>query len=171
MLLRLSVVDPDSAAKLHANDKKRIVRAFEAYIATGKTISQHDRETSEIPARYDAVKFALTFSDRAELYSKIDRRVDSMVHKGLEGEVRSLLEMGAAPGCTAMQAIGYKEIAAALGGSLSMGAAVDRIKMESRRYAKRQLSWLRRDKGVRWISWEGPPDISGAVAVIKGVCE
>ena len=164
MLQKLAGFDPERAAKLHANDKKRIVRAFEAYKTTEKPISQHDRETKEIPPRYEAVKFALGFSDRAELYKRIDRRVDAMMSKGLEREVRGLLEMGLPPDCTAMQAIGYKEISAVIRGGLSIGEAVEKIKMESRRYAKRQLTWLRRDETARWILWEAEPDIESAVS-------
>jgi tRNA dimethylallyltransferase len=163
MLRKLQGFDPDSASKLHANDKKRIVRAIEAYRTTGKTISQHDLETKALPPRYDAEKFALMFSDRAELYGRIERRVDEMILKGLEREVRSLLEMGVPPGSTSMQAIGYKEMAGAILGGASLGDAVDTIKMESRRYAKRQLIWLRRDDGLKWIIWEKEPDIEGVV--------
>ena len=108
MLSRLREFDPQSAGKLHANDKKRILRAFESYMTTGETISQHDTETKSLQPRYDARKFALTFPDRAELYERIGRRVDTMLEKGLLREVRALLDMGVPPGCTSMQAIGYK---------------------------------------------------------------
>jgi len=166
MLSRLGGFDGESAEKLCPNDKKRIVRALEAYLSTGKTISQHDRETRALPPRYAPLKVALTFSDRAELYARIDRRVDSMLARGLEEEVRGLLGMGVPPGSTAMQAIGYKEMAAAIRGELGMGDAVEKIKMESRRYAKRQLSWLRRDARAKWIEWDGEPDIEGAARAI-----
>ncbi|MCL2226027.1 MAG: tRNA (adenosine(37)-N6)-dimethylallyltransferase MiaA [Oscillospiraceae bacterium] len=162
MLRRLSEIDSGRAQRLHANDKKRIVRAFEVYEATGKTISQHDLETQALPPRYSALKAALTFSDRGVLYARIDKRVDAMVSEGLEQEVRSLLGMGVKPSTTAMQAIGYKEMASAILGECSMGEAVEKIKMESRRYAKRQLSWLRRDQSVNWIIFEKAPDIEGA---------
>ena len=167
MLSKLGGFDRESAEKLYPNDKKRIVRALEAYLSTGKTISQHDRETKALPPRYCSLRFALTFSDRSELYARIDRRVDSMVAGGLEEEVRGLLGMGVSPEGTAMQAIGYKEMAAAIRGDLGMEAAVEKIKMESRRYAKRQLSWLRRDTGARWISWKGEPDVAGAAGIIE----
>jgi len=168
-LARLGEFDPESAAKLNANDKKRIVRALEAYIVTGKTISQHDRETKALPPRYIFTKYALTFSSRAELYARIDRRTDSMIARGLEGEVRGLLDMGVSPESTAMQAIGYKEMASAIRGESSMDEAVEKIKMESRRYAKRQLSWLRRDTGAKWITWDGEPDIAGAATRLGAV--
>ena len=151
MLRKLHKLDPDSAAKLHANDKKRIVRALEVYNITGKTISQHDRETKRLPPRYESKKIALTFSDRAQLYERIDRRVDRMLSAGLLEEVKNLLEMGVEPGCTAMQAIGYTEIIGVIFGKNSLETAAQTIKMESRRLAKRQLTWLRRDKDIKWI--------------------
>ena len=151
MLSKLREFDPRSAEKLHANDKKRIVRAFEVYISSEKTISQHDIETKTLPHKYESKKFALTFEDRAELYARIDRRVDSMLKIGLVDEVRNLLDMGIPSGCTAMQAIGYKQIADVVLGKFDIDSASDIIKMESRRYAKRQLTWLRRDPDVEWI--------------------
>lgn len=160
MLRKLRGFDPESASKLFANDKKRIVRAFEVYKTTGKTISQHDAETRGIPPRYNAVKYALTFAERAVLYSRIDARADKMIADGLGDEVRGLLDMGLKPGSTAMQAIGYKEIAGVILGCYDMDAAVAQIKKESRRYAKRQLTWLRRDTRVHWITWEKEPDFA-----------
>jgi len=168
MLKKLRDADADSAERLHVNDKKRIIRALEAFIATGKTISQHDIETKALPPRYESVKVALTFSDRAELYARIDHRVDEMISRGLEEEVRFLLKMGISRKSTSMQAIGYKEISAAVLGDSDMVSAVDKVKMESRRYAKRQLTWLRRDNEVRWLVWEGSPDFDRGVKVIMG---
>ena len=159
MLQRLGKFDPESAERLHFNDKKRIVRAIEVFETTGKTISQHDLETKALAPRYKAAKVALTFSDRAALYKRIDNRVDIMMRGGLEREVRSLLEMCVKKDSTAMQAIGYKELADAITGGLSMDDAVCKIKMESRRYAKRQLSWLRRDSEIKWVTWENTPEI------------
>ena len=167
MLRKLSGFDALSAAKLHENDKKRIVRAFEVYQTTGKTISQHDAETQILPPRYNAAKYALTYTDRAELYRRIDARVDKMISLGLVNEVQTLLDMGVSTRCTAMQAIGYKETAAFLRGEMSMDEAIDKIKMESRRYAKRQLTWLRRDPGVKWIIRDGETDLVGAVKMIE----
>ncbi len=163
MLRFLAEKDPETAARLHANDKKRIVRALEVLQLTGKTISQHDRDTKTMPGRYDALKIALTFEDRDDLYSRIDLRVDEMMDKGLEAEVRALMEKGLSPRHTAMQAIGYKELAAAIEGKCSVKEAVSAIKQESRRYAKRQLSWLRRDPKVEWIYWKKEPDFEFAV--------
>jgi tRNA dimethylallyltransferase len=159
MLLKLGGFDPKAADKLHANDRKRIVRALEAFITTGKTISEHDAETKTIPPRYNAAKYALTFSDRDMLYSRIDNRVDKMISLGLVDEVRTLLDMGISRKSTSMQAIGYKEIAAAIIEGTDFDIAIEKIKMESRRYAKRQLTWLRRDDSVKWIVWKSEPDM------------
>ena len=151
LLRRLSAFDPDSATKLHANDKKRIVRAIEVFNTTGITISQHDRESNVLPPRYSAAKIALTYSDRAELYKRIDKRVDMMFAAGLSEEVRFLLEMGVPMECTSMQAIGYKEMAAAISDEYGFDTAAEIIKTQSRRLAKRQLTWLRRDNSVDWL--------------------
>jgi len=158
MLGELAEVDTESASRLHPNDKKRVVRALEVYKLTGLTISQHNKRTREMPPRYKALKIALGFEDRADLYSRVDTRVDKMMEAGLENEVRSLIEHDIGGECTSMQAIGYKEMILALSGKMDMGEAVEMIKMESRRYAKRQMSWLRRDKEVKWILWGKFPD-------------
>ncbi|NLW65105.1 MAG: tRNA (adenosine(37)-N6)-dimethylallyltransferase MiaA [Clostridiales bacterium] len=162
MLKLLAEIDPDRADRLHPSDKKRITRALEVFYLTGKTISQHDAETRKTPPRYDAVKIALSFENREQLYSRIDARVDKMVEQGLFEEVRSLLGRGVPEKCTAMQAIGYKETAQALRGEISEETAIDTIKRESRRYAKRQLTWLRRDKSIMWILWKMQPDFENA---------
>ena len=170
MLEELRGFDPESAARLHANDRKRIVRAFEIHGLTGKTITQHDKETQTIPERYNALKFALTFSERSTLYARIEKRVDDMLEAGFYGEVENLLKMGVAPGSTAMQAIGYREIAAALLGESTPDEAAAMIKQRSRNYAKRQLTWLRRDEHINWIAWEKEPDIDSAIVIIKNTC-
>lgn len=150
MLEHLRGFDPERAAKLHPADKRRIVRAVEIYILTGETITRHDEETKKRPKRYDAVKIALTFADRAVLYDRINARVDKMVSDGLFDEVKGLVDSGLSPACTSMQAIGYKEPAAYFRGEMSKDAAIELIKLSSRRYAKRQLTWLRRDTTVLW---------------------
>ena len=161
LLGELRKVDPDRAAKLHPADKKRIVRALEVYILTGKTITQHDAETQAVPPRYDAVRIALDYQDRADLYGRIDRRVDRMLELGLADEVRALLASGVPRACTAMQAIGYKEIVRALDGDCTLEEAAEEIRRESRRYAKRQLTWLRRG-GYHWIRFQNAPDLEAA---------
>ena len=165
MLELLSSFDPESGAKLHPNDKKRIVRAFEVYYTSGKTISQHNAETKTVPPRYDAYKLALNFTARDDLYARIDGRVDNMMQAGLEGEERSLLDMGVSVDCTSMQAIGYKEIAAAVLSGGDIVEAAETVKRESRRYAKRQISWFSRDKTIKWINWEKLPDLADGLRI------
>lgn len=143
--------DPESADKLHANDTKRVIRALEVYHATGKTISAHNRGSSAQTAKYEAARIILSYSDRQKLYGRINSRVDAMMAAGMLDEVRELLGRGLG-GSTAMQAIGYKELAAHLRGELSLAAAVETVKQESRRYAKRQLTWLRRYGDSLWIN-------------------
>lgn len=160
LLGELRKVDPERAARLHPADKKRIVRAMEVYILTGKTITQHDAETRAVPPRYDAAKIALDFADRQDLYDRIDRRVDAMVRQGLFDEVRALLAAGVPADCTAMQAIGYKELAAAVSGQGDLAAAVEEVKLRTRQYAKRQLTWFRRNKETHWYLWGSEPNFA-----------
>ena len=162
MLARLAQVDPDSAARLHPNDEKRIVRALEVYQSTGKTITQHNLETQAIPPRYDALTLTLAFRRREDMWSRIDRRVDQMMDQGLVAEVQGLLDSGVPAKCTAMQAIGYKEMAAALLSGGDVRSAAEEIQLRSRQYAKRQLTWFRRREGTRWITWEKEPDFGTA---------
>ena len=162
LLGELRKVDPERAARLHPADKKRIVRAMEVYILTGRTITQHDAETRAVPPRYDAAKIALDFADRRDLYDRIDRRVELMVRQGLFDEVRALLAAGVPADCTAMQAIGYKEAVAAVRGEATPQEAVAAIQLASRRYAKRQLTWLRRDRDLFWLRHEKTPDMDRA---------
>ena len=159
-------IDPDRAEKLHPADKKRLVRAMEVYRLTGKTISQHDEETKRLPPRWPSLRFALDFERRETLYARIDRRVDDMLRQGLMEEVKGLLRAGLSPHSTAMQAIGYKEAAAYLAGRMSYDEAAEEIKRASRRYAKRQLTWLRRDEALHWIVWQEEPDIERGLRFI-----
>ncbi len=163
MLARLAQVDPDSAARLHPNDEKRIVRALEVYQSTGKTITQHNLETQAIPPRYDALTLALAFERREDMWSRIDRRVDQMMDQGLVAEVQGLLDSGVPAKCTAMQAIGYKEMAAALLSGGDVRSAAEEIQLRSRQYAKRQLTWFRRNKAARWLLWGREPDFAAAL--------
>ncbi len=163
MLEILRGFDPERAEKLHPGDKRRIVRAIEIYRLSGKTITQHDAETRARPPRYEALTLALSFADRADLYARIDRRVDRMVARGLFAEVEGLLKEGLSPRCTAMQAIGYKEAALALAGEMSREEAAALIRMNSRRYAKRQLTWFGRNPAAHWILWDKEPDLDLAL--------
>ncbi len=164
MLEELSKSDPERAKKLHPNDKKRVVRALEI-ARSGGSISEHDRETRALPPRFAARYIVLGFADRADLYERIDRRVDRMLERGLADEVRGLLRMGLTPRHTAMQAIGYKEICAALLGECTMERAVEAVKRESRRYAKRQISWCKRYPDRLDVIFEKEPDFEKAVSL------
>ncbi len=159
----LRAVDPERAAKLHPADQKRVIRALEVWYETGRTISQHDAATRAAPPHYRALFLGLAFRDRADMWSRIDARVDEMAANGLADEVSALLAAGVSPRCTSMQAIGYKELAAALREGQPLGEALDQIKLRTRQYAKRQLTWFRRRADVRWHLWGHSPDFSRAV--------
>lgn len=152
---KLQKVDPESAARLHPSDQKRIIRAMEVYLETGMTITEHNRKTQEIPPKYQPIRFALTDRQRQTLYDRIDRRVDAMVEAGLMEEIQGLLARGIPEKCTAMQAIGYKEFVAALHGACTLEEAAQQVKQSSRRYAKRQLTWFRRNPENIWLIREG----------------
>ena len=152
---KLRIMDPLRAEKLHSGDKKRLVRACEIFLLTGETITEHDLRTQAEPCRWPSVRFALTYEDREMLYRRIETRVDRMFADGLAEETAALLKSGVPKDSTAMQAIGYKETAEYLSGAISLAEAADAIKTASRRYAKRQLTWLRRDRELHWITWAG----------------
>ncbi len=159
---KLAAVDPDRAALLHPRDKKRLVRAWEVYALTGRTITWHDETSKKAEPRYTSFIVALDFARRETLYERIDARARAMFERGLAEEVRALLAAGLDAGCTAMQAIGYKEVAQYLAGQCTLAEAVDRVCRASRRYAKRQLTWLRAREGIRWVRWENQPDMAAA---------
>jgi tRNA dimethylallyltransferase len=158
MLEKLRAVDPDSARRLHLADRKRILRALEVYRETGKTITAHNAETKLVPDKYQPVWLGLDFVDRQLLYRRIDRRVDGMLSQGLLQELQGLLDRGIPRDCTAMQAIGYKEFLPVLDQGAPLEAAVEQVKRESRRYAKRQLTWFRRNPNIHWIFQTDPPE-------------
>lgn len=155
MLDKLRSVDPDSAARLHLSDRKRIIRAMEVYLETGETITAHNLRTQALPPRFRPLWLGLDFADRGELYRRIDARVDIMLQQGLLEEIRELLDSGIPPKCTAMQAIGYKEFVDVLQGNAPLEQAVEEVKKGSRHYAKRQLTWFRRNKALHWLT-RGP---------------
>ena len=165
LLEELRQVDPESAERLHPADTKRILRALEVYRETGSTISAHNAATRMIPPRYDAVWIGLQFADRADMKALIDRRVDKMVQEGLLDEVRALLAMGLPRNATAMQAIGYKVFLGVLDGALTEPEAIELVKLRSRQYAKRQLTWLRRNPDIHWIFWEKDRDFARALQI------
>ena len=154
---RLRAVDPDSAARIHPSNEKRIIRALEVFLETGKTMTQHNSETRQQPDKYAPTWIGLDYVNRAALYGRIDRRVEEMFEQGLVEEVRRLLDGGVPAGCTAMQAIGYKELAACLRGEGSLEEAKAHIQQSSRRYAKRQRTWFRRNERIHWIALPDAP--------------
>ena len=161
----LQRVDPESAARLPMADEKRILRALEVYRETGTTISEHNRRTAALPRRYDPVYIGLAFRDRSDMRELIDRRVDAMMAAGLLGEVQALLAQGVPRTATAFQAIGYKELLSAIDGQVPLEEAVEEVKLRSRQYAKRQLTWLRRNQDIHWIYWEKERNFADALQI------
>ncbi|MEE0381035.1 MAG: tRNA (adenosine(37)-N6)-dimethylallyltransferase MiaA [Oscillospiraceae bacterium] len=151
MLSHLRAVDPDAAGRLHLSDRKRILRALEVYLETGETITEHNRKTQAVPPRYSPIWLGLDFAQRGELYRRIDLRVSLMLQQGLVEEIQGLLADGIPETATAMQAIGYKEFVDALDGRCTIEEAADLVRQSSRRYAKRQLTWFRRNKAIHWL--------------------
>lgn len=163
---RLKEIDPESAARLHPNDVRRVARAIEIYRLTGLTQTEHTRRDRARQGDYREILFAPDWP-REILYQRIDRRVDLMIERGLIDEVRRLTaDPRRHP--TAVQAIGYKEIAAALRGEISMDEAIRWMKRATRNFAKRQLTWFRRDGRVHWLSAEGrtPEALAGEMQSI-----
>ena len=155
---RLRAVDPEAAESIHPSNQKRVIRALEVYLETGKTITEHNRETQSIPPKYAPVWIGLDYVNRAALYARIDKRVEEMFAQGLLDEVRRLLDSGISASATAMQAIGYKEAVAHLRGEASKAEAVAAIQLATRHYAKRQRTWFRRNEKVHWLELEDSPD-------------
>ena len=164
LLDELRAVDPESAQRLNPNDQKRIIRALEVYRETGKTITQHNRDSQRVPPRYDAVYLGFAFEDRQDMRDRIDARVEQMAEQGLLDEVRVLLKCGVPRDSTALQAIGYKECLSFLDGQSTEEEALELIKLRSRQYAKRQLTWLRRNQDIHWFYWKKTRDFQAALA-------
>ena len=156
MLEELRSVDPESAARL--KDMRRVIRALEVFYETGETITAHNLRTQAIPPRYTPLWLGLDFAQRSELYKRIDQRVGIMLEMGLIQEIQDLLSSGIPAKCTAMQAIGYKEFVAALDGQCSIEEAADQFRQGTRHYAKRQLTWFRRNKAIHWLTREAGQD-------------
>ena len=146
----LRKVDPESAEEIHENNRKRVIRALEFYENSGKPISTHNKEQRQKTSAYNSCYFVLT-DDRKKLYERIESRVDQMLSKGLVDEVRTLKERGCNASIVSMQGLGYKEILEYLDGRCSLLEAVEKIKKETRHFAKRQLTWFRREKDVIWL--------------------
>ena len=160
MLTKLQSIDPESAARLHLADRKRIIRALEVFEETGETITAHNKRTQAIPPRYNPLWLGLDFDPRQALYDRIDLRVGLMLEQGLVEEIRNLLSSGIRAKCTAMQAIGYTEFVSALEGNGSIEAAADEVRKASRHYAKRQLTWFRRNPNMNWLTRRPDEDFS-----------
>ncbi len=150
--------DPEAAEKIHPNNIRRVIRALEVCRLTGKTFTQVNLESRREPV-YDALILGID-AERKILYERINKRVDKMMEAGLLGEVQQLKDMGIDRDATAMQAIGYKEILDFFEGKATLEAAVEKIKMESRRYAKRQSTWFRRNEKIQWVRVETKADIA-----------
>lgn len=152
---RLKLIDPAISSRVHPKDMLRIVRALEVYCQTGRPLSQWQLAHSFKEEPYETLKIGIEV-DRVELYKRIEDRVDAMVEKGLIGEVDCLLKMGYNPYLKSMQGLGYKEVCQFLAGDISLDEALFLIKRETRRYAKRQFTWFKRDEDVRWFSYDTP---------------
>ena len=170
LLRELRAVDPEAAQSIHPSNQKRVIRALEVYLETGKTITQHNRETRSRPPKYRPVWIGLDYVNRSALYARIDARVDEMFAQGLVDEVRRLLEGGVPERATSMQAIGYKELTAFLRGEGTEDAAREQIKLASRRYAKRQRTWFRRNPAVHWIELPDTPDFAAVLKEATELC-
>ncbi len=162
LLAQLREVDPDAAARIHPADEKRVLRALEVYRETGRTITAHNLATRALPPRYRAVWLGLRYSHRAEMKSALDRRVDRMMEAGLLEEVRAL-SARVPRDATALQAIGYKELLPVLDGEKTLQEGVEEVKLRTRQYAKRQLTWFRRNPGVYWLERREGQDFSEVV--------
>lgn len=161
----LSEFDSVSAAKIHPNNVRRVIRAIEFYHVTGIPISKHQEMTKQIETRYNPLMFTIEW-DREVLYDRINRRVDMMIDEGLVDEVKMLLKRGCTKEMNSMKGIGYKEIIDYIEGKYSLEEAVDLIKQSSRRYAKRQLTWFRRDERIHRLNAEQNP-LEEAIQIIK----
>lgn len=158
MLKELSKFDPESAARLHGNNKRRIIRAFEVYMKTGITFSKQCELSKQTESPYDALMIGIDFKNRENLYKRINDRVELMLSIGLLKEAETTLKNMCGSG--AMQAIGHKEIHGYLNGDYSLDEAKEKLKQSTRRYAKRQLTWFRRNKNINWIYADETPDVS-----------
>ena len=152
LLQRLAVVDPVTAARLHPNDRVRLVRALEVYSQTGRPISDLRSEHGFSGSYYDSLKVAIRV-ERQELYRRLERRVDLMLQEGLVQEVSALMDQGFSRDMKAMRSIGYKEVASFLAGELTLDKAVELIKRDTRRYAKRQMTWFTKENDINWLEY------------------
>ncbi|MBM7624118.1 tRNA (adenosine(37)-N6)-dimethylallyltransferase MiaA [Sporohalobacter salinus] len=164
---KLKEIDPTLADKLHPNDLRRVIRGIEVYKQTGKTSTYFREKAKERPPRYQAVKIGLR-RDRDELYSRINRRVDLMIDNGLVKEVKELYEAGYERGLTSMQGLGYKELLGYFEGEYDLEEAIRLIKRDTRHFAKKQLTWFRKDDKINWFD-VGEYEFEKLVLVVKEV--
>lgn len=162
MLENLKEIDPDYAKTLHANNTKRVLRGIEIYKTTGMTMSEQLKKSKETPTRFNPFKIGLCFDDRSKLYDRINKRVDIMAENGLLDEAKNVLAKREKYE-TAIQAIGYKELIEYFDGNISLDEALDNLKQQTRRYAKRQLTWFKRDKSIHWFD----PSVSDVEDIAK----
>jgi tRNA dimethylallyltransferase len=159
---RLREIDPAAAAAIHANDRQRIVRALEVFRSTGKRLSEWQREHGFQERPFEALKIGLT-CPRDELYETIDRRCERMIREGLLDEVRGLVDRGFGLGLKPLRSIGYRQMGQVLEGQQSLAEALKEMKQQTRHYAKRQLTWFRRDQEIRWYRAQQQPAIIESV--------
>jgi tRNA dimethylallyltransferase len=164
---RLAAVDEVTAERLHPNDRRRIIRAIEVYQLTGKPLSEYLAGQTKEPA-YQLCIIGLTM-DRALLYKRIEARIDQMMEEGLLQEVKNLLDKGYSPNLVSMQGLGYKEMIGYLTGVHSLPRAVELLKRNTRRFAKRQLSWFRHMKDIRWVDVTDQTNFSAHFAEINAI--
>ena len=148
---KLKEVDPTVAKKIHSNDLKKIIRALEVYELTGKTMTQLQEKGSYSKVQFEFVKAGLKL-DRKELYQRINQRVDAMLIQGLLEEVKNLKNMGYSMGSNALNAVGYKELFSYLRGEINLKEAIKKIKQKTRNYAKRQMTWFKKEKDIAWFN-------------------
>ena len=159
---RLRTCDPESAERIHPNNLSRVIRALEVYELTGTPMSEHQQQWQSENQRYPFIAFGLTMP-REILYRRIEKRVDIMLANGLIAEVESLVAEGYSRDTFALQSFGYKELIAYLDGRCTYIEAIEQLKQNTRRFAKRQLTWFRKDKRIRWIDRESTPDVVGYI--------
>ncbi len=162
---KLKLVDPVSAENIHPNNVKRVIRALEVYYQTLKPISYHNDKSREVPPKYKFILIGLAW-DREKLYERINKRVDMMLEAGLVKEVEGLVETGYAESITSMQGIGYKEIVRYLRGEITLEEAIEIIKRDSRRYAKRQITWFKRINEIKWFSIDNSGNTNNIVETV-----
>lgn len=168
MLKELSEFDPDTAARLHPNNRRRIIRAFEVYKTTGKTVTEQNELSRKGEEIIEPLLIGINYRDREKLYERINLRVDIMLKNGLLEEAKTALRENGG----AVQAIGHKELAGFLKGECTLNEAAEKLKRQTRRYAKRQLTWFNRDKRINWIYADETADaVKEASGLIKEFLE